>query len=358
MPAFKSDKPVPSLTPQITSSDHRRLSQLQQEFNQKVAQIEQLKQELATRRDSMDLAQKRIEKELRPIIMQQVAQRVALAHLLDEAFALPLFSFREKEKLAQLIASISLDLIQNYERKDLISLHDRYAEVPYAEHDTYLYEEENFPEEGITDQEEEAIPDNWDELDEFERIQAQLDREEEERERARQNRQKGRKTKAQQEKEAKAKAELSNISKASRRVYTDLAKQLHPDKERDETKWAWKEEAMKRVTQAYHHDDFFELLRLQMEFLQEQGQALDKLPDEQLAYYLKILNDQLSELQADLNSFISGPNASFYDRFCGSPKQMNQKFKQAKEGLAYELEQLKQNLKVLQDPVQIKVILK
>ncbi|MBX0333938.1 J domain-containing protein [Pontibacter sp. HSC-14F20] len=357
MPAFKSDKLVPSLTPQITSPDQRKLSQLQQEFNKKVAQIEQLKQELATRRDSMDLAQKRIEKDLRPIIMQQVAQRVELAHLLDDAFALPLFSFREKEKLAQLIASIAFDLIQNYERKDLIALHDRYAEVPYAERDAYLAEEDDFPEEGIAEVEE-AIPDNWDELDEFERLQAQLDREEEEREQARQNRQKGRKTKAQQEKEAKAKAELSNISKASRRVYTGLAKQLHPDKERDETKRAWKEEAMKRVTQAYHHDDFFELLRLQMEFLQEQGQALDKLPDEQLAYYIKILNDQLSELQAELNGFISGPNASFYDRFCGSPKQMNQKFKQAKEGLTYELEQLKQNLKVLQDPVQIKVILK
>lgn len=356
MPTPKSDKPVPSLTPQITSPDQRRLSQLQQEFNRKVAQIEQLKQELTTRRDSMDLAQKRIEKELRPIIMQQVAQRVALVHLLDEAFALPLFSFREKEKLAQLIASMALDLIRDYEREDLIALHDRYAEVPYAERALYL-PDEDAPEEGKAD-EDDAIPDNWEELDEFERLQAQLDREEEARERARQDRQKGRKTKAQQEKEAKAKAELNNISKASRRVYTDLAKQLHPDKEQDETKRAWKEEAMKRVTQAYHHDDFFELLRLQMEFMEEQGQALDKLPDEQLTYYIKLLDDQLSELQAELNAFIFGPNATFYDNFCGSPKQMNQKFKRARESLTYELEQLKQNLRVLQDPVQIKVMLK
>jgi hypothetical protein len=63
-------------------------------------------------------------------------------------------------------------------------------------------------------------------------------------------------------------------------------------------------------------------------------------------------------LQDELSGFISGPNASFYDRFCGSPKQMNQKFKQAKESLTFELEQLKQNLRILQDPVQIKVILK
>ena len=352
-----SNTPVPSLTPQITAAEQRQLSQLQQEFNQKTEQIEKLKQEIAARRASMEQAQKRIEKDLRPIIMQQVEKRVELVHLLDEAFALPLFSIREKEKLAFLIADIAFDLIESYERQDLIPLYDRYAEVPYAARAAYSEEEDEPREEGIADAEA-GIADNWEDLDEFERIQAQLDREQEEREKAKQNRQKGRKTKAQQEKEAKAKAELNNISKASRRVYTDLAKQLHPDKELDETKRAWKEEAMKRVIQAYHHDDFFELLRLQMEFLQEQGIALEKLPDEQLQYYVKLLDDQVSELQSELNAFIFGPDATFYDRFCGSQKQMNQKFKRAKESLTHELESLKQNLRVLQDPVMIKVLLK
>lgn len=352
-----SNKPVPSLTPQISSSDQRQLSELQRQFNQKTEQIEQLKQELTARRASMELAQKRIEKDLRPIIMQQVEKRVELVHLLDEAFALPLFSFREKEKLAFLIADIAFDLIQSYERRDLIPLYDRYAEVPYAARATYPEAEDESAEEGIAD-DETGIADNWEDLDEFERIQAELDREQEEREKAKQNRQKGRKTKAQQEKEAQVKAELSNISKASRRVYTDLAKQLHPDKEQDETKRAWKEEAMKRVTQAYHNDDFFELLRLQMEYLHEQGIALEKLPDEQLQYYIKLLDDQVSELQSELNAFIFGPDAAFYDRFCGSQKQMNQKFKRAKESLADELDKLKQNLSVLQDPVMIKVLLK
>lgn len=351
----QTDKPVPSLTPQISSPGQRQLSELQQQFNQKVAQIEQLKQELAGRRSSMEQAQKRIEKELRPIIMQQLEKRVDLVQLLDEAFALPLFSFREKEKLAFLIADIAFDLIAQYERQDLVPLHDRYAAVPYAERLAQPAED--------LEEHEEAIPDaeqgiDEEDLDEFERLQAQLDREQEERERAKQNRQKGRKTKAQQQKEEQAKAELRNISKASRRVYTNLAKQLHPDKEQDETKRAWKEEAMKRVTQAYHHDDFFELLRLQMEFMQQQGMALEKLPDEQLQYYVKLLDDQVGELQAELNTFIFGPDATFYDQFCGSQKQMDQKFKRAKESLMYELEQLKQNLRVLQDPVQIKVLLK
>ncbi|WP_439881156.1 J domain-containing protein [Pontibacter sp. MBLB2868] len=350
-----SNKPVPSLTPQITSPDNRQLSKLQQEFNLKTEQIEQLKKELATRRESINLAQNRIEKELRPIIKKQLEKRVELAHLLDAAHALAIFSYREKEKLASLIENITFDLIENYERKDMVELHDRYAAVTYSEQKAYT---ETVPDDAIVDDETDA-EDAYSDLDDFERIQARLDREEEQRAQEKQNRQKNRKTKAQLAKEAQAKAELNNISRASRRVYTELAKQLHPDKEQDETKRAWKEEAMKRVTQAYHHDDFFELLRLQLEFLQEQGQELDRLPEEQLQYYVRILTDQVDELKAELNSFITGPDADFYTRFCGTGRQMDQKFKSAKEGLTNELEQLKQNLRTLQDdPHMIRVILK
>ncbi|MBB6609928.1 J domain-containing protein [Pontibacter sp. Tf4] len=353
MPA--SNKPVPNLTPQISTSAERKLSKLQQEFNQKTEQIELLKKEIATRRESINLAQKRIEKELRPIILQQLEKRVELAYLLDDAFHLPIFSIREKLKISALIENITFDLISSYERRDMIALHDRYAEYTYSERTAFATEETH---ETIVDGEQ-TIADDFADLDDFERIQARLDREREQREQDKQNRQKTRKTKAQREKEAKAKAELSNISKASRRVYTELAKQLHPDKEPDESKRAWKEEAMKRVTQAYHHDDFFELLRLQMEFMQEQGKALDTLQDEQLQYYVKILTDQLEELKAEFQALANGPDAGFYTRFCGTPKQMDQKFKSAKEDLTRELEQLKQNVRTLQDdPQMIKVILK
>ncbi|MCX2741274.1 J domain-containing protein [Pontibacter anaerobius] len=354
----QNNKPARQLTPQITSPGKHKLSKLQQEFNQKTALIDQLKQELAARHESINLAQKRIEKELRPIIEQQLEKRVELANLLDEAYASALFSYREKEKLATLIENITFDLIANYERQDMVELHDRYAELTYNEKTAYTQEDTQAPDESIKD-DEPGIEEDFDDQDDFERIQAQLDREMEQREQEKQNRQKSRKTKAQLAKEAQAKAELSNISKASRRVYTELAKLLHPDRELDETKRAWKEEAMKRVTQAYHHDDFFELLRLQLEFMQEQGQALDQLPEEQLQYYVKILTDQVEELKGELQDLLTGSNAGFYTRFGGTPKQMDQKFKSAKEDLNRELEQLKQNLRTLQDdPQMIRMLLK
>ncbi|WP_242921086.1 J domain-containing protein [Pontibacter liquoris] len=349
----QQNKPVPSRTPQTATPGKSQPGNLQQQFNEKIQLIDKLKQEIITRRESMSQAQQRIEKELRPIIEQQLGKRVELAYLLDEAYALAIFSFREKEKLAALIENITFELISSYERQDMVALHDKYAEFTYAERTTFAKEDVD---EIILDEPE--IEDAFEDLDDFERIQAQLDREMEQREQEKQNRQKSRKTKAQLAKEAQAKAELQNISKASRRVYTQLAKQLHPDKEQDETARAWKEEAMKRVTEAYHHDDFFELLRLQVEFMQEQGPPPDQLPEELLTYYIKILTDQVEELKAELQDFAQGPNRDFYTRFCGTPRQMDQKFKQAKEDLNNELAQLTQNLRTLQDPYMIRLILK
>lgn len=354
---LKSNKPVPSLSPQIISSDQRKLSKLQQQFNQKVEQIDLLKQEISVRHASINIAQKRIEKELRPVIEQQLEKRVELVKLLDEAYALPLFSYREKEKLAWLIADIAYELITKYERWDMLEFHDKYAEFSFEERVAHTKEVAEDLGETKVD-EEPGVDDDFENMDELERIQAQIDREMEQREQEKQARQKNRKTKAQQEKEAKAKTELNNISKASRRVYTELAKQLHPDKELDEKARIWKDEAMKKVTQAYHNDDFFELLRLQMEFQQEQGQALDKLSEDQLQYYVQLLTDQIDQLKEELHSFSTGPDADFYNRFCGTPKQMDQKFKAAKEDLGQELEQLKQNLRTLQDPQMIRLILK
>ncbi|MCJ8165501.1 J domain-containing protein [Pontibacter sp. E15-1] len=351
----QSHPPALSRTPQIIVPGKSELSTLQHAFNEKTLQIEKLKREIAARKESIAVAQQRFEKELQPVIQQVAAQRAETVKLLDAAYALPFFKRQEKEKLAALIVGISRELIAKHNRPDMLEYHDRYAEIPFAEGlnytDDYFETQPDEPFESTFAAEAEVA-----DADPFEDYQAQLDREAEQREREKQNRQKNRKTKAQLAKEAQAKAELNNISKASRRVYTELAKQLHPDTEQDETARVWKEEAMKKVTLAYHHDDFFELLRLQMEFLQEQ--SLHKLPENQLTYYIQILTDQINDLKDELNNFSFGHNAGFYEQFCGSPKQMNQKFKQAKEDLGYELQHLKLNVRTLQDPQEVRNMLK
>jgi PAS domain-containing protein len=351
-----NNTPSLPLLPQITVQENNKLGKLQQEFNKKIKLIEKLKQEVTTRQESLNQAQKRVEKELRPIINQIIEKRVEVVKLLDKSFPLPFFRKREKENLAYLIADIAYELIAKYNRQDMVELHDKYAEFSLkkrtvqAEEETRMYANEIF--EDIF-----GVNAEVDNLDDFEHIQSQLDREMEQREQEKQNRQKNRKTKAQLAKETKAKAEVQNISKASRRVYTELAKQLHPDREQDATVRTWKEEAMKKVTQAYHNDDFFELLRLQMEYMQQEKE-LHELPETQLKFYIKILSDQVNELQDKLYDFSFAPDADFYRSFCGTPKQMDKKFKEAKENMNLELEKLKQDFRYLQDPQQIRLLLK
>lgn len=350
----KPAKISPSLSPLITQSAAKPLSKLQQQFNKKVKQIENLKKDIATKEELLITIRKRIEKELSPISKQVIENRVDFVKLLDEAYALSFFRKREKQKLAEYITDLAFDLIDRFGRSDLLPLHDKYADLSFEE--TIAQEEEE--EKAFTEQIFGKIFGIEIDLDNPESIEEQLEREMEQREQEKQTRQKGRKTKAQLAKEEKAKAELSNISKASRRVYTDLAKQLHPDVEQDPTVRTWKEEAMKRVTQAYQHDDFFELLHLQAEFMQEKSANLKELPEDQLKYYIKILQDQIRELQEQKAMFTYGPDSSLLYKFGSTPKQMEQSFKRAKEALQYELEGLKAELRALEDPQEIRELLK
>ncbi len=341
--------------PQITAEEAVTASKLQQQFNKKIRKVDKLKKELAEKKANLELGRKRVQQELQPLIVQIVEKRIELVHLLDRACDLSMFKKREKEKLAFLIEDMTYELIATHGREELLQLHDKYAKRSFSESKVHAEEE-------AKDLAENMLKNIFgvdiaaEDPDDFDHLQAQLDRETEQREQQRQQRQAGRKTKAQAAKEEKLKAEMNNISKASRRVYTELAKQLHPDTEQDEQAKAHKEEAMKRVTQAYHQDDFFGLLQLQMEFLQ--GQALARLPEEQLTYYIRLLDDQARDLQEEHDNFLYSPDGAFYNRFCGSSGTMNQKIKFAKEDLSMEFEQLKLNLRALEEPQNIKAFIK
>ncbi|RAU84004.1 J domain-containing protein [Pontibacter arcticus] len=346
----KATAPARIFLPQISAPDQQELTNLQTAFNRKIQQIDALKQDLIAREVSIALARHRIQNELQPLTDQLIAKRLELLYLLDAAYEQPVFGKREKVKLASLIESLAASLIRNYGKTELLPLHDKYARHPYAESITEQEQPQGKPEP--------AAPEiDWENLSP-EEMQAHLDNETAQRDQEKRNRQANRKTKAQQVKEKQVKEALSNISKASRRVYTDLAKQLHPDTEQNPEARAWKEEAMKQVTNAYHNDDFFELLRLQMEFMQRQNNPLAKLPEEQLGFYLNILDEQIKELQEKLHEFKYGTDPDHFDLYSGTPKQMDQRFKQTKESLLQTLAQLKQELKELHDPQQVKVLLK
>jgi hypothetical protein len=302
---------------------------------------------MAERARIIDLARARVQKEIQPLVREMVTRRVALVRLLDEAYHQQDLQRLEKEKLADFIKSQAASLVHQYDQEELSELLQRYTDpVPTTEDNQHATKSQtqNLLKNVL------GLDVNLEDLSNLEAFQAKLEQQmQEEQERREAQRTHRQKSKAQQAKEAKLKAQLQNISKASRRLYTTLAKLLHPDRERDATARLWKEEAMKKVTIAYHQDDFFELLRLQMEFMHEQEQLLTQVPEDQLSYYVHLLQEQIREMEDEHSNYYLGPDAQLYHEFGGTPKQMETKFRSAKKGLREEIQHLDYALTDFQD---------
>ena len=85
------------------------------------------------------------------------------------------------------------------------------------------------------------------------------------------------------------------------RIYKDLMKAFHPDTETDKERKEEKEEISKKITVAYGNRDYFELLNLEAEYLSNQEERIQRMPKDQLAFYIKMLTNQKSEMQSQID---------------------------------------------------------
>ncbi len=112
---------------------------------------------------------------------------------------------------------------------------------------------------------------------------------------------KRKKTQRQIEKEAREQQIEEAKTKNIAAMYKQLAKVLHPDLERDETRRAEKEVLMKQLTIAYKDGDLHTLLRLELEWLQKEEDNLEDLSDEKLKIYNQALKEQVQELEMQIH---------------------------------------------------------
>ncbi len=166
-------------------------------------------------------------------------------------------------------------------------------------------------------------------------------------------RQAKKKTAAQVAKELKEEQEAKNIGQASRKIYTELVKQFHPDKEPDEQERERKTEIMKRITIAYEKNDLFDLLKLQLEYLQIDKDHINKLADDKLKYYNKILKEQLEELQDELSEVTESGNPfemSFFDKYCrGTQADITKRIEKERKAVNKGLKHIEERLSFMYD---------
>ncbi len=96
----------------------------------------------------------------------------------------------------------------------------------------------------------------------------------------------------------RAEEELRKRSIAN--IYKQLARVLHPDLEQDAERQKQKVQLMQELTAAYRENDLHTLLRLEMQWIENEGGDIDRLTEEKLGVYNEILQGQVQGLEQRL----------------------------------------------------------
>ena len=80
-------------------------------------------------------------------------------------------------------------------------------------------------------------------------------------------------------------------------IYKQLARVLHPDLERDSERQKEKVELMQELTVAFRQNDLHTLLRLEMQWIENEGGNIERLTEEKLGVYNEVLAGQVEGLE-------------------------------------------------------------
>lgn len=337
--------------PVITGHQQQPLSDLQEQFNHSIERIKALKKKIEALKAVTNTYFTRFESEIFPLEDQIIAERVSFVETLDKAYQGRYFRPIEKLAIQDIIQHEAFNLINDYGLDELIELHDRHSPESYQEiienseavnqafAQTFI--EEMF---GV-DLDEMG---NLDDPENMARLEEEVQKKIKERERVYQEKRK--RNENQELIEEQLREEAQKLSKTSRAIYTSLVKALHPDGELDENEKLRKTELMKKVTEAYQNNDFFALLKLQIEYTQG-NTNIENLQDDQLKYYNKVLTNQVRDLQEDVFMFAYPPpplNQVFFDMDV-SQTTLKDQFRMGVLKFEQELEEIKSNRHYIQN---------
>lgn len=155
---------------------------------------------------------------------------------------------------------------------------------------------------------------------------------------------------------AKREQAAKEVNQSLRDVFRKLVSALHPDREPDSTERVRKNQLMQRVNQAYEANDLLTLLGLQLEIEQIDATHLSSTSAERLAHYNQILREQLTRLEAELESIVE-PYRELMGLWSGralTVAEVDRKLTMDITQLREALRQLTQDLVAFRNPVQLR----
>jgi ABC-type Zn uptake system ZnuABC Zn-binding protein ZnuA len=294
-----STPPVPSSS--LILSSATPLTKDQKAFNTLVKKIEAQRKQLAEWNEAIPQIQQKYVSDLLPLQDKETDLCVQLARRLDQAWSKKGITKAEQRKLSGLIVDLAQEILEGRDDDEIKNLYNLHSQSDFdAEESARQGELKAMLEDMIgMDLGEDVDMNSLDDV--MQRVESQFHALQEEN--AAQYyedpapRKKSAKAKA---REAKKEAEEKEISQSIREVYRKLASALHPDREPDATERVRKTELMQRVNDAYEKRNLLQLLELQLQLEHIDPDHLANLSAERLKHYIKILKDQLAELDSEL----------------------------------------------------------
>lgn len=269
----------------ITSIQAQSLSKRQKQFNSLVEIIEKLKFEKQTIAQNILTVKEIYHKQILPLVQKNLETTIQLIFTFDRALENYSIPRRYQNAIVEFIKSTIIQIMPTA----TLLYNDKIDSIKalFEKHDNQSYDEYLL-----------QIRQHKEELMQSDQLHYQEEIEEKTQSQRNTNGAK------QTQKAQKQKVAGIKVKKDMKAIYTNLAKQLHPDLEQDERLIPQKNELMKAVTQAYTNNDLYELLRIQMEVETLNIAALANTPDTIMDSYIKMLKTQKVQLSAEITSMI------------------------------------------------------
>ena len=292
----------------IEPADGQVLSGQETEFNRLMARIEGLRAEITGENAKQEALRKCAVAHLLPAQEKINQSQWLLAQCLDNA-ALGLgFSTRQQDEIGRCIHLMCKEVLgQDPTHAEAAAMQRRWTPEVAAQ-----------PSPSPAPSQPSPAPElDWDQLSaDPEALQAYLDQlEAQQQAEAQQAQAHQKKTQAGKSKKAQLHESAALLqTKSVRQVFVGLAKQLHPDTERDPQQRDTKEGLMKEAIQAYERDDLATLLQLEMDWIHRQ-EALSGIPAPKLEVFLNVLEAQVKELSAQLQKLRNANKGSWLEDY-------------------------------------------
>jgi hypothetical protein len=288
---------APTTSIRLAAAPASRISPVRKKFNTLIKKLETQRARLAQWHAEAPTIRSVIAGELMPLVASHETASVAYLKLLDAAYDDKLMGKRDREKLDDLICNTAQQLIESGNPERVIrDIYDR-----HLRHDGNLEETE----EGVRAMVRTSLGVELDDDVDFSSPRAIFEAVQKKIGEQATAAESGRAASHQDEAKPTARdlrhqAEETKLKHSLRDIFRKLASALHPDRETDPDERLRKTTLMQRANAAYAANDLLGLLELQLEVDQIDQAGLDKLTDDRIKQYNKILSEQLAEIDEQI----------------------------------------------------------